>query len=193
MAPTSATVRSSPSQSQRRTGTRTCPAEATAKADPPPIGQFSPARIVMKSHDFMHLTLQRRFGIGDESLLGTLNAGGWIWLSKRSPHHETLKGRAGPVSRKKWGAHPWVNRAIGQSHDRSLLQPSPLHRVAKAGKCRANSRTTPIAHYSPIVRLSESITPWQRGIYKRSSLAVRIVVRQTICRSIRMFGNIETI
>lgn len=40
----------------------------------------------------------------------------------------------------------------------------------------------------PFARLSEHTTSRQCRIYKRSTLAVRIVVRQRGCRSIRMFG-----
>lgn len=106
-----------------------------------------------KSHHFMHLLLQRRLGVGDESLLGALDAGGWLWISKRSSHHARLE--------------EGVGLRLSQEMGRPRRSPS----------CDG-----------PIARLPESTTHCQSVIYKWSTSAVRIIVRQTICRSIRLLG-----
>jgi hypothetical protein len=56
------------------------------------------------------------------------------------------------------------------------------------GNRRANSCTTPLARDCLIVRLLQAISCCQKGIYKRRKLAVRIVVRQRTCRSIKLLG-----
>ena len=81
-----------------------------------------------------------------------------------------------------------VCRAIGQSHDRCRPQLPPLQQVSKTENRRANSRTTPIACDWLIVRSSKFITSCQIDVYKPSTLAVRTVVRQRSCRSIKLFS-----
>ena len=82
-----------------------------------------------------------------------------------------------------------LSRAIGQSYDRCRLRPSPFQHVAKTENRRANSRTTTIAREWPIVQWAKAISSCQTGIYMRGAHAVRIVVGQKTCRSIKLLAD----